>query len=165
MAETQPEAQSAVSIWMVERCAILPNEEHDASHAAHLAALMRETGVWQSPVVLERESLAVMDGHHRLAASQLLGLRYVPALLLDYSSVRVVARRAEFVVTPEAILQRARMRDLYPIKTTRHLFSSPIPNCNIVLAHCEAPAKGALIYPALNADARSISNVRATEPS
>ncbi|OOG43732.1 hypothetical protein B0E51_01180 [Rhodanobacter sp. C05] len=125
---------------------MLPSEEHDPSHAVNLATSMRETGVWQIPIILERESLAVMDGHHRLAASKLLGLRYVPALLLDYSNVRVAARRAGFVVTPEAILQRARMCDLYPSKTTQHLFSSPIPNCNIALLHCHEPASGALIH-------------------
>jgi len=127
---------NTLEVELIETHAILPNEEHDAGHAAHLAESMRSTGVWEVPIVLERESLAVMDGHHRLAAAFLLGLRVVPALLLDYSTVKVVARRAGFVVTPEAILQRARMRDLYPHKTTRHLFSSAIPNCNIALSRC-----------------------------
>lgn len=127
---------NTLEVEFIETRAILPNEEHDASHAAQLAESMRNSGVWEVPIILERKSLAVMDGHHRLAAAFLLDLRVVPALLLDYSMVKVVARRAGFVVTPESILERARMRDLYPHKTTRHLFSSTIPNCNIALSRC-----------------------------
>jgi hypothetical protein len=116
---------------------ILPNEEHSATHAAELANAMRSSGLWRVPIVLEQESLAVMDGHHRLAAARSLGLVRVPVLRLEYRHVEVVASRDGFVVTPEEIVERARRGRLYPEKTTRHVFPSPIPNCNISLILCQ----------------------------
>jgi hypothetical protein len=83
-----------------------------------------------------------MDGHHRLAAALLLGLSRVPALLLDYGIVDVVAARDDFIVTPDAIVARAYARDLYPPKTTRHLFPSPVPRCNVSLSLCESRLEG-----------------------
>ncbi|WP_186156538.1 ParB N-terminal domain-containing protein [Burkholderia gladioli] len=120
---------------------ILPNEEHSAAHAAELAAAMKSSGLWRVPIVLEYESRAVMDGHHRLAAARFLGLARVPALRLEYRHVEVVASRDGFVVTPEEIVERARQGRLYPEKTTRHLFPSPIPNCNISLVLCQGDTR------------------------
>jgi len=117
--------------------AILPNEAHCATHAAELANAMKGSGLWRVPIVLERESLAVMDGHHRLAAARSLGLARVPVLRLEYRHVEVVASRDGFIVTPEAIVERSRRGRLYPEKTTRHVFPSPIPNCNISLILCQ----------------------------
>lgn len=116
---------------------ILPNEEHSATHAAELASAMKSSGLWRVPIILERESLAVMDGHHRLAAARSLGVAKVPVLRLEYRHVKVVASREGFTVSPEEIVARARDGRLYPEKTTRHVFPSPIPNCNISLVLCQ----------------------------
>ncbi|PCE33083.1 ParB N-terminal domain-containing protein [Burkholderia ubonensis] len=127
---------AALPIEFVSTAAILPNEEHDHAHAAELARAMQYSGLWRVPIILERDSFAVMDGHHRLAAAHALGLSRIPALRLEYRQVEVVASRDGFVVTPEEIVARARGGRLYPQKTTRHLFPSPIPNCNISLVLC-----------------------------
>ena len=72
-----------------------------------------------------------MDGHHRLEAALQLRLMYVPCLLLDYDQVAVSASRQGYLVTPHEIVRRAKARELYPAKTTRHLFPSPLPTCNV----------------------------------
>ncbi len=112
---------------------IRPNECHHAEHATTLADTIMREQLWRIPIMLERNSLAVMDGHHRFEAARRLKLNYVPCLLLDYDQVEVIATRQGYVVTPEEIVRRARSGDLYPPKTTRHRFSSPLPNCNISL--------------------------------
>lgn len=127
---------ATVPIEFVDPAIILCNEEHNAAHAEELATAMRDSGLWRVPILLEKESLAVMDGHHRLAAARSLGLNRVPVLRLDYRYVEVVASRDGFTVTPDEIVTRARLGKLYPEKTTRHTFSSPIPNCNISLELC-----------------------------
>jgi len=110
---------------------IRPNECHYPDHAITLADTILREQLWRIPIALERASLAVMDGHHRLQAARQLQLKYVPCLLLDYDNVEVSAARHGYVFNPHEILRRARVGELYPPKTTRHRFSSPFPICNI----------------------------------
>ncbi|MGN6650636.1 ParB N-terminal domain-containing protein [Trinickia sp.] len=123
--------------WAVELIAterILPNEEHDEARLLDVLNSIERAGRWTAPIVLERASLAVMDGHHRLAAAKRLSLPRVPCVLLDYGQVGVQTRRPEFQVDATQIVARSLARMLYPPKTTRHIFPSPLPPCNIELA-------------------------------
>ena len=45
---------------------LVPHEEHDERRALRLARHIGRVGVWTAPLVVERNSLVVMDGHHRL---------------------------------------------------------------------------------------------------
>lgn len=121
----------ALPVHFVRSDAILPNECHYPEHAASLAETLRREQLWRIPIVLECNSLAVMDGHHRLQAALQLKLAYVPCLLLGYGDVEVIATREGYLVTPQEIVRRARAQDLYPPKTTRHRFPSALPTCNV----------------------------------
>lgn len=123
-----------LSIQLVPIGRILPSEFHDLQHAAALADTLQTDRIWRIPVTLERRSLVIMDGHHRVAAARLLKLKFVPCVLLDYSQVEVDAMRAGYFVTPQEIVRRAQMEDLYPPKTTRHRFLSPLPTCDLSLS-------------------------------
>ena len=41
------------------------------------------------PILVDSKTLVVLDGRHRLAAAKLLGLRFIPAILVDYDGDRV----------------------------------------------------------------------------
>ncbi|RQS60695.1 hypothetical protein DID96_34185 [Burkholderia sp. Bp8963] len=110
---------------------ILPNEEHDETRVLEVLDSIERSGRWTAPIVLERRSLAVMDGHHRLAAARRLSLQRVPCVLLDYAQVGVETRRPDFRVDGEQIVARSRARVLYPPKTTRHIFPQSLPVCSI----------------------------------
>jgi hypothetical protein len=123
--------------WVIELIAtdrILPNEEHDEARLLEVLDSIERSGRWTAPIVLERASLAVMDGHHRLAAARHLSLPRVPCVLLDYSQVGVHARRPDYEVDAERIVARSLARSLYPPKTTRHVFPQPLPICSIDIA-------------------------------
>ncbi|MBN3790972.1 ParB N-terminal domain-containing protein [Burkholderia sp. Ac-20353] len=110
---------------------ILPNEEHDETRLLEVLDSIARSGRWTAPIVLERASFAVMDGHHRLAAARRLSLPRVPCVLLDYAQVGVETRRPDFRVDGEQIVARSRARVLYPPKTTRHIFPRALPVCSI----------------------------------
>ncbi|WP_239250907.1 ParB N-terminal domain-containing protein [Candidatus Nitrotoga sp. M5] len=112
---------------------VRPNECHYPEHAAALAETILSEQLWRIPITLERNSLAVMDGHHRVEAARLLQLQYIPCLFLDYDQVTVSTSRQNYVVTPKEIVRRAKSGELYPPKTTRHQFPSLLPICNISL--------------------------------
>ncbi len=129
--------------WVVELIAterILPNEAHDEARLLEVLDSIERAGCWTAPIALERTSLAVMDGHHRLAAAKRLSLPRVPCVLLDYGEVGVQTRRPEFDVDATRIVARSLARVLYPPKTTRHVFPGPLPTCRIELTMLAAPA-------------------------
>ncbi|HEX7935659.1 MAG TPA: ParB N-terminal domain-containing protein [Paraburkholderia sp.] len=113
---------------------ILPNEHHIEARLLEVIASISGSGRWTTPIVLEQRSLAVMDGHHRLAAAKRLELSRVPCVMLDYAQVTVEARRIGYCVDGEEIVKRARTRMLYPPKTTRHIFADTLPDCDVDLS-------------------------------
>jgi hypothetical protein len=121
----------ALPVHFVRADAILPNERYYPEHAASLAETIQREQLWRIPIVLECNSMAVMDGHHRLQAALQLKLACVPFLLLDYDDVEVSATREGYLVTPQEIVRRAKAQNLYPPKTTRHRFPSALPICNV----------------------------------
>ena len=124
---------SQLPLTLVPTDAINITEEYIPERVIWLVEKIRRERVWSTPVTLERNSLAIMDGHHRAEAAKRLGLPFVPCLLLDYSQVKVQSRIDNVVVTPEHIIQRAVKGVPYPAKTTKHIFPAKLPNCNICL--------------------------------
>lgn len=120
-------------IHLIATDLILPNEQHIEARLLEVIDSIMRSGRWTEPIVVEKESLAVMDGHHRLAAAKWLALPRVPCLMLDYAQVAVEARRGEYCVDGERIIERSRSRMLYPPKTTRHIFSRALPTCDLDL--------------------------------
>lgn len=115
--------------------ALRVTEEHDHERMLQLCDRIQASGVWTMPVCIERESHAVMDGHHRLEAAKRLGLARVPVYLLDYSQVTLTRWRDDIHVSVADILRRAYANDPYPKKTTRHLFPEELTRpCAIPLA-------------------------------
>lgn len=125
---------SSLPIYLVQLNLIRPNECHQPDHTTLLTETIFREQLWRTPVTLERNSLSVMDGHHRIEAARRLNLYYVPCLLLDYDCVQVSASRQGYLVTPQEIVRWAKIGELYSPKTTRHQFPSPLPNCNIALS-------------------------------
>jgi L-serine kinase (ADP) len=46
-------------------------------------------GVWIHPIIVDRNSLVVLDGMHRVAAAKEIGYRYIPACLVDYMNTNI----------------------------------------------------------------------------
>ncbi|QHB57406.1 ParB N-terminal domain-containing protein (plasmid) [Ralstonia solanacearum] len=113
-----------------------PSEEVDADHVRRLADTIRATGLWTTPIPIERETGIVMDGNHRIRAAALLGLHHLPCVLLDYADPRVSVTHwgsgAPFSVA--GIRQRiVTERRIFPYKTTRHRFAPALPSTEIPL--------------------------------
>lgn len=133
---------------MVDLSRVLPTEEVDPDFVATLAAGMEVSGVWTHPLLVETESLAVLDGHHRLAAAKRIGLRSVPALSVSYGDPRVHLEswRPGPVVAPAEIIARARAGRLLPYKSTRHITDFVIPQVRVpVQALRNADAHGSQV--------------------
>lgn len=104
---------------------LLPHEAVEEDAVGQLAHTIASEGVVRNPVVADRKSLVVLDGHHRLAALRSLGVKRIPAYLVDYSSDAVEVGGWRPGIPPyakDAIVERGRKGELLPPKTTRHRF-------------------------------------------
>ncbi len=141
-----PATSTGRAVVAVPVAGLVPHEEHDERRALRLARHIGRVAVWTAPLVVERDSLVVMDGHHRLRAAQALGLLVLPAVLLCYEDGGVVlqAWRKGESWGPAAVLACGRSGRLLPRKTTRHLFQPPIGSVAIPLEWLAAqPEKSA----------------------
>ncbi len=86
-------------------------------------------GFIRYPILVDSKTFVVLDGHHRLVAVKLLGLRFIPAILVDYDSdcVSVSSWRDGVVVTKEMVREHGLRGNLMPPKTSRHRVCFEIP--------------------------------------
>ncbi|WP_075635601.1 ParB N-terminal domain-containing protein [Rhizobium rhizosphaerae] len=123
----------AISYVLLDSYEVIATEETDPRRLFQVEADVRQSGRWRVPICVHRDEKFVMDGHHRLETAKRLGLRFIPAVLLDYSQVELSSWRDGETVTPADIFNMARSGKLFPCKTTRHSWKNPIPNCDIDL--------------------------------
>jgi len=99
-----------------------PHEAIDEGLLDQMIEKLKRYGL-KDPIVVDKETKVILDGHHRYAACKALGMRVIPCLLIDYRSpeISVEPRRPEIPVSKEEVIRRGLEGDLYPPKTTRHL--------------------------------------------
>lgn len=90
-----------------------------------LVRAIKTEGMVRRPIIVDKQSLVVLDGHHRLEALRCLGASLVPAYLVDYQSsqVRVYLRRKylSMKIIKQAVIYSGMTGVEFPVKTTRHL--------------------------------------------
>eukprot|EP00535_Pseudo-nitzschia_heimii_P005055 CAMPEP_0197191360 /NCGR_PEP_ID=MMETSP1423-20130617/23252_1 /TAXON_ID=476441 /ORGANISM="Pseudo-nitzschia heimii, Strain UNC1101" /LENGTH=872 /DNA_ID=CAMNT_0042643971 /DNA_START=95 /DNA_END=2713 /DNA_ORIENTATION=- len=89
-------------------------------------------GAYRKPLLVDRESGSILDGHHRYFAAQKLGLSKVPAALVDYledDSISVELWPGDHGVTSiskQDVIDMCLSADVFPPKTSRHTFANPL---------------------------------------
>ncbi len=66
-----------------------PHEDVIPRHVDQLASEMTREGMQRDPIIIDRDSAAVLDGMHRLAAFQRLGIENAVCCAVEYSSAGV----------------------------------------------------------------------------
>ena len=113
------------SITLIEINKLKSHEAIEQRRLAKLIVRIKKDGHLKNPIVIDRTSFVVLDGHHRLEALKVLGYKKIPAFLVDYKSkdVHVYLRRKGLIMKliKEAVVERGKNGKLFPCKTTRHL--------------------------------------------
>lgn len=128
---TSSEIESRGFATLLPTDALLPTEEFNEQRVAEVLKMLLDSKIWMSTIAVHDDPHVVMDGHHRLEAAKRLGLRSVPCTLLSYEQVTVESRRPEIYVSPQEIILRGIGRNLYPEKTTKHVFPSTVLDCRV----------------------------------
>ena len=83
----------------------------------------------KEPVVVDKETKVILDGHHRVKAYEILGLREIPCRLVDYSSEEVkVEPNRNGDVSKEEVIEKGLSDELFPPKTSKHRIFQDIEN-------------------------------------
>ena len=133
---------SGYDVRTLEIARLRPTEKVDAAHVRRIAEEMRKDGVQRRPILVERSSLAILDGHHRFHAAGTLGLPAINAVLIDYGDPRLtLSSWGETAYGREDVLAAAASGVLLPRKSTRHILDPPAPEAPVPLRELSAPRR------------------------
>ena len=117
---------------------LMGHEEVIPSNLESRTAKLLERGFYK-PIIADRSSLVILDGHHKWTAARVLGLAMVPVLLVDYLvdggvEVDVWPDCGKASITKQEVLDMGISGDLFPPKTSRHSLPFKIPSIGIPLS-------------------------------
>ena len=79
----------SLEIVLEELSALHIHEEIIPEKEQELVERITHDGVWIHPIIVDRKSLVVLDGMHRVAAAKEIGYRYIPVCLVDYDDPNI----------------------------------------------------------------------------
>jgi len=107
------------------------HEQTKSEGLRELAAKIKNDGVFNEPVIIDKDHHIILDGHHRFNALKLLGCRKVPVFLVDYFDDDIVVdvwpeaiANNITKVTKEEVVEMGLSDKLLPPKTTRHIIKA-----------------------------------------
>jgi L-serine kinase (ADP) len=105
------------------------HEQIVESEARKLTDRIRDRGIVDDPIWVARGSLVILNGHHRVTALRALGAERAPAWVVVYDSDEIeLARWSPGPPLSKAeVVRRATSGELFPPKTTRHVFTLELP--------------------------------------
>jgi hypothetical protein len=102
-----------------------PHEDVIESHIDYIAKDIVASGYIKYPIVVDSRTLIILDGHHRAEILKRLGIKYIPAFLVDYIQdyIDVYPLRKDIPVSKTSIIDMAILKkSVYPPKTSKHIY-------------------------------------------
>ena len=121
-----------MEIVLIEVSKLLPHEEIKQKKLRKLIDLVKKRGGLYDPILVDRETKILLDGHHRYNTALHLGLKFIPGIEVDYledESIQVESwpGKEEMKITKESVLSMAKSENLFPPKTSKHSISFEYP--------------------------------------
>lgn len=120
-------------VVMVDVASLKHIEEHDEKRVEELKKKILNENCWTQPVIIEKKKHMVLDGQHRLEVAKALGYARIPAIVVDYDSVKVWTLRREYPVSQKKVYAKVKAGEVYPYKTVKHKFNFDLPEISISL--------------------------------
>ena len=121
-----------MEIVLIQISELLPHEEIKQKKLRKLIDLVKKRGGLYEPILVDRETKTLLDGHHRYNTALHLGLKFIPGIEVDYledKSIQVESwpGKEEMKITKESVLSMAKSGNLFPPKTSKHSISFEYP--------------------------------------
>lgn len=122
-----------VRLLLIEK--LRAHEQVCPQRLALVMRLIRKKGMIINPIIADKKTKVILDGHHRVECLKRLGCSLIPAMEVNYFSdqVRVYSRRKKIKIFKEKVIEVALTKQLFPQKTTSHLIRNRIRGVKIKL--------------------------------
>jgi len=122
-----------------------PHEQILPKKVDQLEKMTHRWNAYTKPLLIDRATGTILDGHHRYEVAQRLELLCVPCVLIDYLEDSLIeldiwpnCGRDE--VTKNEVIQAALSGNLFTPKTSRHRLSDHLPPIAVSLSRLRKPA-------------------------
>ena len=100
-------------------------KQHEEVNREYLEQLKKEIdrdGLLKKAIIVDSNTLIILDGHHRFRAILEMGFTKIPVLKVDYNDpkIQVTAWREGEIVSKETVLEAGLKGKKLPVKTSRH---------------------------------------------
>jgi hypothetical protein len=117
---------------------LLPHEEVKARNVDKLHEMTLRWRAYTKPLLADRQTGAILDGHHRYHVGLRLGLSRLPCILVDYlddDSIELDVWPACGLesLTKQQVIDMAKSGEVFPPKTSRHRYSDHLPPIAVAL--------------------------------
>ena len=114
------------------------HEEIKVRNRDKLLEMTERWGGYTKPLIVDRATGAILDGHHRHSVGVLLGLKRVPAICLDYLTderieVDVWPGCGRESITKDDVIKMSLSAEVFPPKTSRHRIADETPPIFVAL--------------------------------
>ncbi len=112
-----------VKIETIKLTELRPHEEIEPVHLDELREEIRSDKILKKPIVVDRETLIILDGHHRYNSFKQLGLSKIPVHFVDYRSdtVKVTGWKDGTRVTKEQVREAGITGKKLSARSSKHM--------------------------------------------
>lgn len=101
-------------------------KEHEEIKPFHLEKLreqIRKDGILKRPIIIDKKTKIILDGHHRYRSLKQLGCSKIPSILVNYASsdIIVVPWRDDDIITKDDVKKAGITGKKLPAKSSRHM--------------------------------------------
>ncbi len=117
---------------------LLPHEETIPERLQEMREKLEKQGFFHKPILIDKTTKTILDGHHKYRASIELKLNLIPVIEVEYLNNDSIKLElwpwSDFSkVSKQDVLNWAQSRRLYPPKTTKHIVDFQISRIRIPL--------------------------------
>ena len=125
-------------VVLVETVSLRDHEEVIPDNLETRTSKLLSKGFYK-PIIVDRGSMVILDGHHKWTAAKSLGLARVPVIMVEYLVdegvlVDVWPDCGKESITKTEVLEMGVSGDVFPPKTSRHTLPFKIPSIRIPLS-------------------------------
>ena len=122
-----------------------PHEQILPKKVDQLEKMTHRWNAYTKPLLIDRATGTILDGHHRYNVAQRLELLCVPCVLIDYLEDSLIEldvwpNCGRDKITKNEVIQAALSGNLFTPKTSRHRLSDHLPPIAVPLSRLRMPA-------------------------
>lgn len=121
-----------MEIVLIQVSELLPHEEVKTKKLEKMIKMVEKRGGIYEPILVDRKTKTILDGHHRYNTAIHLGLSLIPGIEVDYledNSIKVMSwpGKEDMEITKEKVISMAKSGSLFPPKTSKHSIEIDYP--------------------------------------